>query len=278
MATAAQAGHTARQAAAQTAQHRYVQLLGRIGLVAYGLVHLTIAWLAVQVATGSQGSGTSTDKAGALQTLAAQPGGQALLWIITIGMAVLTLWRLTEAVVGRRSVPADRRTRKRVEHAIEAVVFGALAFTAFKLVTGAGAGSGGGKTFTAELMSQPFGRLLVGAAGVALVVIAAFVVIKGVKKKFLEDLDLSSASPTARKAAIRLGQFGYPALGVSYGILGLLIVAAAVTHKPNTEVGLDAALATLAAQPYGTILLLVVAVGLACFGVYCLFDARFRRA
>jgi hypothetical protein len=42
-------------------------------------------------------------------------------------------------------------------------------------------------------------------------------------------------------------------------------------------VGLDAALTTLAAQTYGTALLLLVAAGLACFGVYCLFDASYRR-
>jgi hypothetical protein len=31
------------------------------------------------------------------------------------------------------------------------------------------------------------------------------------------------------------------------------------------------------AQPFGTALLPLVAVGLACFGVYCLFDARYHR-
>jgi hypothetical protein len=99
----------------------------------------------------------------------------------------------------------------------------------------------------------------------------------GVRKKFVEDLDLSTASPTARTAAIRLGQAGYPALGVAYAIIGLLIVSMAVTYRPDKSVGLDAALTTLAAQTHGTALLLLVAAGLACFGVYCLFDARYRR-
>ena len=97
------------------------------------------------------------------------------------------------------------------------------------------------------------------------------------RKKFLADLDLSTAGPTARRVATRLGQAGYPAVGVSYGIIGLLIVIMAMTYRPDKAVGLDAALTTLAARPYGTALLLLAAAGLACFGVYCVFDARYRR-
>ncbi|MCW6010901.1 DUF1206 domain-containing protein [Micromonospora sp. CPCC 205371] len=51
----------------------------------------------------------------------------------------------------------------------------------------------------------------------------------------------------------------------------------AATYRPDKKVGLDAALTTLAAQAYGTALLILVATGLACFGVYCPFDARYRR-
>jgi hypothetical protein len=42
---------------------------------------------------------------------------------------------------------------------------------------------------------------------------------------------------------------------------------------------MDTALKTLAGQAHGTLLLLLlmVAAGLACFGLYCLFDARYRR-
>jgi Domain of Unknown Function (DUF1206) len=65
--------------------------------------------------------------------------------------------------------------------------------------------------------------------------------------------------------------------GVAYGIIGLLIFYSALSCDPEKATGMDTALKTLAGQPYGTILLLIVAAGLACFGVYCLFDARYRR-
>jgi hypothetical protein len=277
MTTADHAGHAAADAARDTTDNKYFQLLGRVGLAAYGLVHFTIAYLAVRVALGA--GGATADKGGALATLAAQPGGRALLWVVTVGLAMLVLWRLGEAMVGLRWVqPRNKRTRKRIESALTAVVFGLLAVSAGKLAAGGGAGSDNQqKAFTARVLALPLGQFLVGAVGVALVAVAAYQIYRGVRKKFVEDLDLSTASPTARNAAVRLGQAGYPALGIAYGIIGILVITMAVTYRPNKAVGLDAALTTLATQPYGTALLLLVAAGLACFGLYCLFDARYRR-
>jgi hypothetical protein len=189
------------------------------------------------------------------------------------------LWRIGEAAVGLRWVrPPNKRTRKRIESALTAMVFGLLALSAGKLAAGGGASSDTQqKAFTARVLALPPGQFLVGAVGVALIAVAAYEIHRGARKKFVEDLDLSSASPTARNAAVRLGQAGYPALGVAYATIGILIITMAVTYRPNKAVGLDAALTTLAAQPYGTALLLVVAAGLASFGLYCLFDARYRR-
>jgi hypothetical protein len=277
MSTAAQVGHAAGDAARETTQNRHFQLLGRVGLAAYGLVHFTIAYLAARVALGE--GGATADKAGALATLAAQPGGRALLWTVTVGLAMLVLWQLGEAAVKLRWVrPRTKRTRKRIVSGVEAVVFGVLAVSAGKLAAGGGAGTAEKQeAFTARVLALPAGQVLVATVGVALIAVARAVAYSGVRKTFIEDLDLTAASPTARTVAVRLGQAGYPALGVAYGIIGALIVSMAVSYRPDKAVGLDAALTTLAAQTHGTALLLLVAAGLACFGVYCLFDARYRR-
>lgn len=81
----------------------------------------------------------------------------------------------------------------------------------------------------------------------------------------------------ARTAAVRAGQFGGVAKGVALGLVGLLVVLAAVQARPGEASGLDPALRTLAAQPYGVVLLVAIALGLAAFGVFCAFDARYHR-
>jgi hypothetical protein len=55
------------------------------------------------------------------------------------------------------------------------------------------------------------------------------------------------------------------------------VVVAAVRFRPEEASGLDQALNTLAQQPYGPWLLAAVALGLAAYGVFCFFDARYHR-
>jgi hypothetical protein len=57
----------------------------------------------------------------------------------------------------------------------------------------------------------------------------------------------------------------------------MLVVVAAVRFDPSRANGLDPALKALAGQPFGTVLLVLVALGLAAYGVFCFFDAKYHR-
>jgi hypothetical protein len=275
--SAGQQARRAERTARQAADSGPVKTLGRVGLVAYGLVHLLVAYLAVRVALGG---GDKADKTGALQTIAGQPGGRLLLWVLTVGLAALTVWQLAEAGWGHgHRRPERRRTMQRLLSLGEAGVAGALAFSSFKVASGeAGKTKGEKAAFIDKVFDWPAGELLVAAVGLGIVAVAIYLVHRGVARRFVDDLELAGAEPHARRAAIRFGQVGWTALGVAFGILGLLLVYSAVTYDPDKATGMDTALKTLAGQPYGTLLLLIVAAGLACFGAYCLFDARYRRA
>ena len=161
---------------------------------------------------------------------------------------------------------------------VEALVFGFLGWSAAKVASGGKSQSNQEQAgFARKVLDAPAGQVLVAVLGLAVIGAAVYLFVKGFKRKFLDDLDLATASPGTRKLTTRLGQVGYIAIGIAYSIVGALIVTAAVQHDPDKATGLDTALATLADQPYGTALLLVVALGLACFGVYCFLDARFRK-
>jgi Domain of Unknown Function (DUF1206) len=274
--SAGQQARRAERTAKRAAESGPIKTLGRVGLVAYGVVHLLVAYLAVRVALGG---GAKADKTGALQTIAEQPGGRFLLWVLTVGLAALTLWQLAEAGWGHQyRRPQRRRTLQRLVSLGEAAVAGALAFSSFKVASGkAGKSKGEKAAFIDRVFDWPAGELLVAVVGLGIVAISVYLVHRGMTKRFVEDLDLAGAEPHARDAAIRFGQVGWTALGVAYGIIGLLATYSAATYDPEKATGMDAALKTLAGQPYGAVLLLLVAAGLACFGAYCLFDARYRR-
>lgn len=262
------------RSAAQAADSKPVELLGRVGLAAYGLVNLLIAWLAAQVALGT-GGGDGASKDGALAQFAEKSWGTVLLWVIAVGLCALAVWQLGEAVWGRKSVGSPL---KRGAHVVEALVFGFLGFSAAKVASSGKTQSNSEQAgFTAGVLDRPAGQVLVVIAGLAVMGAAGYLISKGARKSFLKDLDLYKASPSVRTLTERLGQVGYIAQGIGYGIVGLLIVVAAVKHEPDQATGLDTALARLSEQPYGTALLLIVALGFACFGAFCFLDARFRK-
>jgi hypothetical protein len=74
-----------------------------------------------------------------------------------------------------------------------------------------------------------------------------------------------------------LGKVGYLAKGAALAAIGALFVTAAAQHEPKESGGLDVALRELLQQPFGPVLLALVALGLGCYGVYCFFRARYLR-
>ncbi|WP_284748465.1 DUF1206 domain-containing protein [Amycolatopsis sp. RTGN1] len=246
------------------------QLLGRVGMACYGLVHLVLAYLALQVAFGS--GGEQADQKGALQEIGSTAFGQVLLWVLALGLVLFGLWQFLMAATGYTWVSGGKRTRKRIGAAARGVVVIALGFSAFKIAIGSGGGGSSNQTqqeFTAKLLELPFGPALVVIAAAAVLGVAIAAGVKGVKKKFLEDLDMSDLPGKTKRWVGWLGTAGYLAKGVVFTIVAILLAIAGFNADPKQAGGLDAALKTLAAQPFGTVLLSVVALGLAAFGAYC---------
>ena len=84
-------------------------------------------------------------------------------------------------------------------------------------------------------------------------------------------------SPAARNSVLRLGQVGYIAKGVAMSVVGGLLTYATVTFDRQTAQGLDGALQTILAQPFGRFLLTAVALGFAAFGLFAILQSRYRR-
>ena len=250
--------------------------LARIGLIAYGVVHLLLAWLALQLAWGG-GNGESADQAGALATLAEQPLGRPLLWLLAVGLIALAAWQAAEVLRWRSRLSSSGDARKKalektVKSVAKAVLYAALAILAIRTATGGG--GGGGQQQAAGVFGWPAGRWLVGLIGLVVIGVGVYLVHKGVSKRFLQEVDLGQAPPQTTRLVTRLGQAGFPAKGVSLAVVGGLVVYAAATFDPARATGLDGALRTILDAPFGKVLLTLVAIGIAAFGAYCFVRAR----
>ena len=100
------AGSTAEQMGERAQNSEWLDKAIRAGLICYGVVHLLIGWLALQLAFGDRSEKASSK--GAMQELAQQPYGEVLVWAIAVGMFLLVLWRLLEVFCGP---PGEGRQR-----------------------------------------------------------------------------------------------------------------------------------------------------------------------
>lgn len=255
----------AQGAASKASRHPVVQHGARVGYAASGLMHLVIAYIAIKLATGSGGG--SADQSGAFGSIASAPGGKVMLWVCAVGLILLALWHLLESVL-----PGEE-AKDRVKNVGTGVMYAAMGFAASKFAMGGGSSSSGqSKDFTAKAMSQPGGRWAVAILGLVVIGIGGYHVYKGVTKKFCEDLEEQPPGWVEKIAMV-----GFPAKGLALAIVGGLFVMAGVKKQTKDAGGLDSALKTVLEQPFGSIMLIVVAIGIALFGVYCFARAKYSK-
>lgn len=253
----------AKGAATRAGDNPVVEWGARLGYVASGVLHLVLAWLTVQIAIGA---GAQASQSGAVATVAHQPFGRFLLWVLVAGFALLALWQLTEIFAAREAFDKAKAGGK-------AVLYAALAWTAGIFAVGGHTSSNKQtRDFTRTLMDAPAGRVLVGLVGVAIIGIAAYHVYKGWKKKFLEDLQEHPG-----RWAVVVGRIGYIGKGIALVAVGLLFITAAVQQQAGKTTGLDGALKSLRDLPAGSVLLIGIALGFAAYGVYSFARARYAR-
>jgi hypothetical protein len=263
----------AEQAGRQAQQSEWLDHAARIGLLAYGLVHLVLAWLAVQLALGDREG--SADSQGAVQQLAEQPFGQVLVWAVAIGMFLLALWQGLEAIFGHRDEDGFTRVRKRVTSAGKAVIYVVIGISAVHAATGPSSSKKNGTdSTTAKVMDWPGGQVIISAVGLAIICIGGYLVHRAWTEKFAKHINAEGKSGETGKAYLWFGKAGYTAKGVTFGIVGGLFLYAGLSHDAKKSGGLDQALHKVLQQPFGPYLLILIALGLGCYGLFCFARAR----
>jgi len=267
-------GGEARRQGENLAGAKPLAWLARVGLVARGVVYLTIGVLAIKLALGD--GGKVANQQDALRTIAQQPFGKALLILVAIGLAGYALWRLVRAAVGHGAEQRDGAL-DRIAGLDSGIAYAILCVAAVEIIIGSGASSGTAKETTGGILGWPGGTAIVAIAGAVLIGVAAYQAYEGLARKFLDDAKTGEMSPVVHKGYTALGVFGHIARGVIFALIGYGLIKAAVDYDPRNAIGLDGALRELAEASYGPLLLSVVAAGLAGFALYSIAGARYRK-
>lgn len=264
-----------REMFTQPENNGWVRTLARFGFAAKGVVYVLIGALSLQAAFGGGGTAGGREAVG---LLGEQPFGQALLFLVGTGLLGYALWREVLALKDPGHVGSDAKgTAKRVGWAVSGVISAGLALTAFQLALGQDTGGGGSRTWVGKVMEQPFGGVLVGLAGLAVIGVAVQQFRKAMRSRFARDLSTQGMSPPERTWVFRMARVGLVSRGVVFSIIGAGLIKAALAHDPGESKGVREALSTVAGSPFGTALLVLVAAGLCAYGVYMFFCTKYSK-
>ena len=245
--------------------------VARVGLIAYGVVHLVIGVLAVRLAFGDSSGAPSSS--GAMQELAQQPFGKFLVWAVAVGMFLLALWQGLEGALGHRSENGADKVRKKATSIAKAVVYIVIGISAVKVAIGSGS-SGNTDSTTAKIMNLPAGQVLVGIVGLVIAGIGGFFLYSAWTERFMKKVDGQGSRGDSGTAYKYLGKAGYAAKGIAFLIVGGLFGYAAVIHESEASGGIDVALREVLDQPFGPILLSLMGLGFGAYGLFCFVQAR----
>jgi hypothetical protein len=252
-----------RTAAANVRDNDWFERVARGGYAASGVLHLLIALIVLRLALGGGGN---ADQSGALSTLAAQPGGAIMLWVAAAALAVLGVWQLFEVFV-------EDDAKHRLKAGAVGVVYLALGVSAARFAMGSGKSSGSQNAgLSAQMMQSGWGKAILVIVALVVMGVGGYHVYKGVSKKFFKDLSVAGGS-----AITGFGVAGYVAKGSVLVGAGILVIVATMTSDPSKASGVDAAVKTLGNAPFGKVLLLVAALGIACYGGYLFVRSRYAR-
>ena len=238
------------------------------------LLHIVIGAIAVALVLGAPGQAEPT---GAIEQLAANPWGPAVMWAACIACGGLALWQLSEATLRGRHLPRKEQLGKLVSSGFLAIAYGSvgLSFAGFALGQRGDSGDST-RDFSTALVRAPFGAPALVGLGLTIIGIGVYFIVKGFGKKFKEELHHFEGTHRGRLISV-LGVTGHAAKGLALILTGLLFVIAAATNNPGSSTGLDGSLKALRDHPFGPYLLLAIGAGFIAYGVFALVRARFGR-
>jgi hypothetical protein len=262
----------------------WLRAVCRLGLACRGTVYILVGYLALQLALAVHGrAGAPASSAGAVQEAVAPAWGRVPLVVLVAGLAAYALTQLIEAIFRpSHATTTIGRWRQRAVSSWGCLLYLAFCLSTARLLAGTPAKQTAQSEqrqdtdVTADLLRTGWGRLLLLLAGVLVVVAGVEMGRRSVRLHFRERFTAERMSRTLAALTRALGAVGCAARAVVFVLVGAFILKAAALSSARQVKGLDAVFRSVAGSDDGSWLLALLATGLACYGLYCLLEARYR--
>ncbi|HUC14926.1 MAG TPA: DUF1206 domain-containing protein [Acidimicrobiales bacterium] len=252
----------------------------QIGLGSRAVIYALLAYLDADVAL-TRRAPAQPSGSGALAEIGKQPAGGALLAVLAVGLACYACWRVVQVLSQKGDENQAKSTFERVAWAAAALVYVGLCAQAVALAVGSGGGGGGTTSrpqpFVAYVLRWPAGPLWVGLVGAGLAIGGLGLAVWGFVHDYGHALDTNRVRGVAFQVARATGMAGDAARGLLVLLVSVYLLEAAATNDPSRAKGAGQALSSFDRLQAGPALLLIAAFGLACFAVYSVFEALYRR-
>jgi fumarate reductase subunit D len=270
--------HAAESAVKRAAANPLLELMERLGYAVRGALYAVMGLLALGVALGL-GTGKATDLSGSLVFLISNPLGKLVLVVVIVGLTAYSLWGFTRAIYDPLHRGKDAGGyAARLGFVSSAVSYAAIVFFALRILVGSGGAAADSTQKTiASILTHPGGGPLTVIIGLVAIVVGLGQFLEAYRATFKEDLKAADMTTSERENAIRLGRFGMFARGVIFLVIGWFVVQAGIHQDPAQVQGFGGAFLFLLGQPFGRVVLGIVALGFVALGLHSFACARWIR-
>jgi len=262
----------------RAAANPVVELLERLGYVARGALYAVMGLLALGIAFGI-GGGQTTDLSGSLVFLIGNPFGKLVLIAFAIGLAAYSLWGFIRAIYDPLHRGSDASGyAARLGFVTSALSYAAIVIFALQILAGSGASSGDSTQKTiAAILTHPAGGWVTAIIGLVAIAVGLGQFLEAYRATFAQDLKGAEMSASEKDIVVKLGRFGMFARGVIFLVIGWFLVQAGLHHDAGQVQGFGGAFLFLLGQPFGRVLLGIVALGFVALGLHSFACARWIR-
>jgi len=277
MATVHGVAQRAESATKRGASNPWLEFLERAGYVVRGVLYAVMGVLALGLALRIGGG--ATDQSGSLRLLSGAPAGKILLFAVVFGLGAYSIWGFVRAIfdpLNRGKDPAG--LAERLGFAWSGIAYLTIVVLALNLLAGTSTGAHDGtQSAIARILAYPAGQWVAVVIGLIAIVGGVGQLVEAYRAKFKQDLKRSEMTQVEEQIVVGLGRFGFIARGVTFGIVGWFVFQGGLHRDPSQVHGFAGAFVFLLNQPYGHLLLGIVAAGFIALGLHSFACARWIR-